>query len=44
MSIQPANRPVDAVVNTQLPIILEYMVMAPLVIRPGEEQNITIDL
>ena len=43
MSIQAANWPVDTVENTQFPIIFENMDMAPLVIRPGEEQNITVD-
>ena len=43
MSIQAANGPVDTVENTQFPIILENMDMAALVIRPGEEQNITVD-
>ena len=43
MSIQSASWAVDAVINTQFPIILENMDMAPFVIRTGEEQNITVN-
>ena len=43
MSIQSASWAVDTVVDTQFPVILENMNMAPLVIRTSEEQYITVN-